>query len=318
MPKLSLIMPAYNAEKTCKAAIESVICTDFDLEVIVVDDGSNDKTFQICTDIQKRDARVKVYSQKNAGVSSARNYGLSLASGEYIGFIDSDDRVSSEYVDSLIPYMKLDMDIIVFGYSNLVKGERVSGWKPIETENSAELYHELLFHVGGLNSPWNKLFKHDLLHHTFNTQKSMGEDLEFCCEYLKQIKTCKAVPEELYLYNTDAEGSLTKKLDIVLDSVIEDMKVLADFTEAIGVGENIVAEKFYQRVEGILGSFTRFTSLIYAVNKLQSKNEFLDMLHMYRPNLRKNILFRNMLIHKKWKTMFGYLLCKRYVRQHMR
>lgn len=122
-----------------------------------------------------------------------------------------------------------------------------------------------------MNSPWNKLFRRNLLHQTFNVKKCMGEDLEFCCEYLKQIETCKAIPEELYLYNTDAEGSLTKKLNIVLDSVVEDMKVLNNFAKSVEIDEEIVVEKFYERVEGILGSITGYRDYQNAIKYLLKK-----------------------------------------------
>jgi len=308
-------MPAYNAEKTCRAAIESIICSDSDFEVIVVDDGSKDDTYKICKGIQSEDVRIKVYTQNNTGVSSARNYGLSLAGGEYIGFIDSDDKLSSKYMEKLFAHMETSPDIIVFGYSNVVKGERVSGWKPIAAEEPLELINDLLFHGGGLNSPWNKLFKHSLLHNTFNTKKSMGEDLEFCCEYLKQIKTCKAVPIELYLYNTDAEGSLTKKMNIVLDSVVNDMEVLVDFIKSVGMDEGIVTEKFYQRVEGILGAIGVYSAYRNAVGYLLDKKEFENLLLIYKPQRKKNILIHDMVYRKRWRSLYFYLLCKRCVRK---
>lgn len=315
MPKLSLIMPAYNAEKTCRAAIESIICSDFDLEVIVVDDGSKDNTYQICKGMQNEDARVRVYTQTNTGVSSARNYGLRLATGEYIGFIDSDDKLSCEYVKTLFRYMKTKPDIIVFGYSNMFRGKRLSGWKPVETEEPLKLFSDLLIQGGGLNSPWNKLFKHSLINNIFNTKKSMGEDLEFCCDYLKQIKTCKTVPLELYLYNTDSEDSLTKKMSIVLDSIINDMKVLVDFTKSTGIDQGIVTEKFYQRIEGIMGSIEAYNTYRNAIGYLLLKEEFANLLLIYQPKKKKNILIHDMIYRKKYIRMYFYLLCKRCVRK---
>lgn len=318
MPKLSLIMPAYNAETTCELAIESALCNDYDLEIIVVDDGSTDNTYQICRDFQHKDNRVRTYTQTNGGVSSARNYGMSLANGDYIGFIDADDKLGNDYVQRLFVLMETAPDIIVFGYSNMVQGKRVSGWKPIETDIPMELFDDLLWRSGGLNSPWNKLFKRSILRHTFNTDKNMGEDLEFCCEYLKQITTCKTLPLELYVYNTDAVGSLTKKMNIVLDSIVDDMNVLLDFINSVGFDAQIIPEKFYQRVEGILGSIEGYADYRKAVAYLFHKKEFLSFLETFQPRNKKNRIIRNLLYWGKWKYLYVYLWCKRCVRKVVR
>lgn len=318
MPKLSLIMPAYNAEKTCIRAIESVVNNDFDLELIIVDDGSTDKTYDKCKAIQENDGRVKVYRKSNGGVSTARNFGLNIASGEYIGFIDSDDLLAANYMETLFPIMKKQPDFILFGYSNLFKGSRVSALNPANTENIEIMFDNLLFLSGGLNSPWNKLFKHSLLHHTFNIEKSMGEDLEFCCNYLKKIKTCVAIPDELYLYNMDTDNSLTKRLNTVLESITSDMIVLSEFVRSIGRSEKIIDDKFFQRTEGVLGGICDYKEFCKAVNHLINDKEYVEFLYRGMPQKYKNRLLQNMLINKKVKCLYGYLFFKRYARSVLR
>lgn len=99
MVKVSIIMPVYNSEKYLSHAVESVLTQDFDdFELILVDDGSPDNSGQICDDFAKKDKRVKVIHKQNGGICSARNAGLDLAQGEYIGFCDNDD----EYLPHLI------------------------------------------------------------------------------------------------------------------------------------------------------------------------------------------------------------------------
>jgi len=92
-PLVSVVMPAYNAEKTVLAAIESVICQTYgNFELIVIDDCSKDNTYAIICDASEKDDRIKVYrNEKNSGVSETRNRGISLAKGEYIALLDSDD-----------------------------------------------------------------------------------------------------------------------------------------------------------------------------------------------------------------------------------
>lgn len=314
MPILSLIMAAYNAESTCAEAIYSACNNTYDIEIIVIDDGSTDKTLEICKAIQKKDPRIKVHSKQNGGVSSARNLGLKFATGKYVGFIDSDDKLSEDYFRILIPQMQKGPDMIVFGYTSLESGKYISGWRPKQTTEVRELYEELLFHGGGLNSPWNKLFKKSLLHISFNEKKDMGEDLEFCCDYLQDVETCSAIPVELYLYNTDVEGSLTKNLDQVLGSVVNDMNVLNSFTRAVGIDENLIAEKFYQRIEGILGNINKYNVFEDAIFMLFKQDSFNELIIKYLPRKGKNSIIRKMILYKKWKTMFVYLACKRYAR----
>ena len=94
---ISVIVPIYNVEKYLTKCIESIINQTYkNLEIILVDDGSPDKSPIICDEYAKKDNRIKVIHKKNGGLSDARNYGMSLATGEYISFIDSDDYIDEE------------------------------------------------------------------------------------------------------------------------------------------------------------------------------------------------------------------------------
>ena len=315
MPKLSLIMPAYNSENTCIEAIESIIINKSDFELIIIDDGSWDDTFTICSKYAQRDERIKVYRKENGGVSSARNFGLNVANGEYIGFVDADDRISAQYINTLFPLMETKVDVIVFGYKGIKNNKKILSSKPIETRDIKTMYEDMLIYGGNLNSPWNKLFKKSLIHHKFNEQKSMGEDLEFCCEYLKNIQSCIVVSDELYIYTVDSQDSLTKKLDIVLKSVTEDIKVLLDFLAAIEFNKSIIEDKFYQRTEGILANIYNYKSFYDAICCLFEDEDYVDFMIDFHPNKIKNKLLRGFMIRKKYKLLYIYLLCKRLIRR---
>ena len=114
---VSVIIPAYNAEKTIEKAVESVLNqTCRELEVIIVDDGSKDRTAQICDRLAAHHSNVTVRHIQNAGVSAARNVGLETAMGEYIVFIDSDDEMMSDMVAFLLYNMEAEnADISVCG-----------------------------------------------------------------------------------------------------------------------------------------------------------------------------------------------------------
>ena len=107
-PKISIIVPVYNLENYIEKTIEQLISQTYkNLEIILVDDGSTDKSLELCNTFAKRDNRILVVHQQNQGVSVARNTGIKHATGEYIGFFDGDDDIES--------------DIFEFLYNNLVK-----------------------------------------------------------------------------------------------------------------------------------------------------------------------------------------------------
>ena len=93
-PKISVIIPVYNAESTLRRCVDSVLAQTFtDFECLLINDGSKDKSGEICDEYAIRDSRVRVFHKENGGVSSARNVGLDNATGEWIAFVDSDDWV---------------------------------------------------------------------------------------------------------------------------------------------------------------------------------------------------------------------------------
>ena len=97
---ISIIIPVYNVEKYLEECIESVINQTYrNLEIILVDDGSTDKCLETCKEYEKRDNRIKVIHQENAGVSVARNVGIDFSTGQYIGFVDSDDFIEKDRKD---------------------------------------------------------------------------------------------------------------------------------------------------------------------------------------------------------------------------
>ena len=103
MPKVSVVVPAYNAENTIEKIVKDILNQSYDdFELILVDDGSDDKTAELCDFFASKDPRVIVLHQQNGGLSNARNNGTKKASGEYVTYIDSDDRVESYYLEFLI------------------------------------------------------------------------------------------------------------------------------------------------------------------------------------------------------------------------
>ena len=125
---ISIIIPAYNVEKYISKCLESIIKQTYsNIEIILVDDGSTDKTSEICDEYEKKDDRIKVIHTENRGVSEARNKGLENVKGNWITFVDSDDWIEEDFCEVLLKKIKdYDADIALCGYKRV-------------TENSCEI-----------------------------------------------------------------------------------------------------------------------------------------------------------------------------------
>lgn len=121
-PKISVVVPVYNVSKYLRRCVDSILKQEYEnLEIILVDDGSTDDSSEIC-DTYSSFQNIKVYHKVNGGLSSARNYGINKASGDYISFIDSDDWISENYFSSFIDGVKRNAEIIVGDYTLYIDG----------------------------------------------------------------------------------------------------------------------------------------------------------------------------------------------------
>lgn len=114
MKKISVIVPVYNTGKYIRKCIDSIVCQTYkEIEIIIVDDGSDKLTADICDELSEEDERIHIYHKENEGVSIARNYGMSMATGDYIGFVDSDDWIDSDmYMSLLVKIQETNADIV--------------------------------------------------------------------------------------------------------------------------------------------------------------------------------------------------------------
>lgn len=218
MKKVSIIIPVYNAEKYIDDCLKSLICQTYkNIEIVLVDDGSKDNSYNICLQYSKEYDFIKTYHKKNGGPSSARNFGINKSTGEYICFVDSDDTVSKDYVEKLL---QNEADLIICGFVELYgKTKRIKKiCDDIQKYNNEEIYIKLLesSESDKFNSPWGKLYKKDIIDSNdvvFDESLKMGEDLIFNINYLKYCKSFIIIPDCLYYYNKNVGGSLTKKFE---------------------------------------------------------------------------------------------------------
>lgn len=210
---LSVIVPVYNCENHLDRCIASILNQTYkDIELILVDDGSSDKSGDICKRYAKEDKRVIYIYKENGGASSARNTGLDKAKGEFIQFADADDYLESNMCKELLASAN-ESDLVICGY-NLIAGDNIKQMLPGHSTGNIKDIDRLiprLFSNWFINSPWNKLYRRSLIKSGFNTNCSLGEDLLFNLEYLKEVNTFTSINKALYNYISDNEGSLTKR-----------------------------------------------------------------------------------------------------------
>ena len=212
MPAVSVIVPVYNTEKYLSACFESIsrqTMTDF--EVIIVDDGSTDGSGLFCDEYAGVDGRFSVFHKENGGVSSARNFALGYIKGEYICFIDSDDTVSGDYLETLVKNAR-DTDAVI-SVCRFNSGSENPGKDDIKVLEKEEGIISVLAPGGGMGGFIGaKLFRADVIRTFglgFDETLHLGEDLLFVCNYLlrcgdtDKVCICKK-PLYYYVHREDS------------------------------------------------------------------------------------------------------------------
>lgn len=223
---LSIIIPIYNASKYLRQCLDSIVAQTVDSwEAVLVDDGSSDGSPAICDEYAKKDDRFRVFHRENGGVGRARNYGLDLAKGDIISFVDADDWLDKHFYEYLLPEMT-DCDLAyVSDEHHYEDGTEVSHiakacWA-FDREEVERILHYLkkndaCYPFFGFT--WNKLFRGDIIreHHLrFVEDLSLCEDEAFTDDYCKYVERMTVVSEPLYHYRAGLSGLTGRKKDEV-------------------------------------------------------------------------------------------------------
>lgn len=230
-PTVSVIVPAYNAEKYINICVQSILSQTYtDFELILVNDGSKDSTSTICHRLAEQDSRITVIDQKNGGSSSAKNAGLNIANGSYIEFVDADDTLDATYMEQLLRgTIEDEADLCVGNVAFVVldKGELVlSRPTPKLHEGMFTLkeylsyYKEYMPHAV-IGAPWNKLFRRRIIEEhnlRFDETTKNNEDTWFNLAYLRYCKKIFVSASPFYHYIDHQSGSASRRY---IDNIIE-------------------------------------------------------------------------------------------------
>lgn len=205
MGKVSIIVPIYNVEKYLSKCIESILSQTYkNIEIILVNDGSLDNSAQICDEYAKKDDRIIVIHKANGGVSSARNAGLDIATGKYIGFVDPDDYIENNMYELMVNKIeKYKADIAICGYDYINENYTIERYYHIQQD---EILTQKQFMSMQFDMPptirhvvWNKLFIAKTLKKIrFPEGINSSEDVYVLAEYAKFIKKAVFIHKPLY------------------------------------------------------------------------------------------------------------------------
>ena len=229
---ISIIVPVYNVEKYIDKCINSIINQTYkNIEIIIVDDGSKDNSGIICDKLKEKDNRIKVIHKENGGLSDARNSGLKIAKGEYIGFVDSDDYIKEDMFETLYNLSKkYNSEISIISYYEIYKEKIISvrDSKKIEELSKIDAIKELLIDTKIQSYAWNKLFRRNLFNDIkFPTNKNF-EDIATTLLLFEKANKVVLLEDPKYYYVRRDDSIVGKRnyktykdyLDVIYDKYI--------------------------------------------------------------------------------------------------
>lgn len=237
MPLLSIIVPVFNAEKYLNRCIDSILCQTFDnYELILINDGSTDRSGTICEFYARSDARVKVIHCVNGGVSKARNTGIQIAKGEWIGFVDADDWLEPRMYEIMMQAAKgCKVDLVYCDFFAVNKDATVSVSQPDHNGDNLSLIKSFI--MGGWTVVWNLIVKKKLIVNNelyFDKGIKFGEDFIFLLKAFMLANRINKVAVPLYYYNRINEDSALNTVSFdYYKSVVKAIVSVRDFSKAI-------------------------------------------------------------------------------------
>ena len=295
MEKISIIIPVYNVEKHLKMCLDSVINQTYqNLEIILINDGSTDNSGKICEEYKRADSRIILIHKENEGLSMARNTGLDIASGEYISFVDSDDYISRNMVETLYNrLLETQSDMAVcsiqhvdeagkslcsnFTFDDIVLGQN-EFWKLYSSTGHTECV-----------VAWNKLYKREILEQLYYPKGRIRED-EFLLPYIVErcFRIC-TVSDRLIFYRQRSDSimgyeSQKSKLDYI-EACFERLDVF------VKTKNNLMIEDTALRIIASVERYHLETDENYKVLRARTKRKTQGIMPLMYSNKGKAVLF---------------------------
>ena len=228
---ISIIIPVYNSEKYLEACLESVLAQTYkNLEVIIVNDGSTDRSLEICNRFALEDKRITIINKKNSGVSAARNDALAIAQGKFLSFCDSDDMMHASFIESMLALIeKHNADFACCSYSrSTIKDLNIDKHQEQVLSEKNEMMEAIIDNKDYGGYLWNKLFKKCLFDKLmFDEHIRICEDELICVQFAALSNKMVLSNDCLYYYRDNTSGALHQKFnENVLTYVIAKDKII--------------------------------------------------------------------------------------------
>ncbi|MBQ8894622.1 MAG: glycosyltransferase [Clostridia bacterium] len=287
MRKISVIVPIYNMDKYLSRCIDSILAQTYaNLQIILVNDGSTDSSPQLCDQYADEDDRIVVVHKSNGGLSSARNAGIDVAIGDYVGFVDSDDYIAPDMYEQLIQRMgSSDAEISNVMYVRVDEKAVESPSKVPhfrdEEISSPDFAKELMLHLGDV-SVCTKLFSRALFKDVRFCENKLNEDLLFILELLSKIKVIHFVGKVGYYYFSRS-GSISNGYGKAVEDMVENSVVAMELVKGQFPHLAEAAERF--------ALYQHMAYLLLLPQELAKKGNaiYLNAVRFVRKNFLKNI-----------------------------
>lgn len=299
--KISVIVPIYNIIDCLERCVMSIINQTYEnIEIILVDDGSTDGTAALCDVLETKDVRVRVFHKENGGSSSARNLGLKYATGDFIGFVDSDDYIEPDMYELLAEAVErhgLKMAQISRDEVNENGSKRPDVCVPPSEElvcSNKDMMRELLMHRGDC-SFCTRICARELFEDREFPVGELNEDFKLLVDMLKDVEQFPILPKQCYhvYYRMNSNSRRKDKNDF--SRVFTDIVVNADYV-------NDVVEKNYPELKDVSFRFGMFQRLDYMlhipISMMTKDNEFYQQVVAYIKSNWKKALSNNELTKK--------------------
>lgn len=221
---VSIIVPIYNKENLVGRCVDSLIAQTYkNIEIILIDDGSTDKSLLVCQSYKDKDSRIRVLHKSNGGLSDARNYGLAHATGIWVSFVDGDDYVENNYIETMLCNSEGANLVVCCCYqlTNQKQSVKRHFFGNSFLEDKKTIYNEIIIPMITLNREknnllfpvWNKLYRKQLIdenHLKFDTNLPYAEDYMFNVQIFKIVLGIRFIDVPLYYYDSTIPGTLSK------------------------------------------------------------------------------------------------------------
>lgn len=288
--KYSIVVSIYNIEKYISKCVDSIIHQSYkNIEVLLIDDGSKDSSSNICDSYASKDDRIKVIHKQNAGLGLARNTGLENATGDYILFIDGDDFVDLNLIDTVNKYLtNKEYDIVCYDSYDYYNNDKIIS---VDTNNQVREYNDneilgyvlphMIYDIENNTRfqycAWNKVYRLELLKQTnfkfISERQYISEDFYSNLLLYKDVKSFLALPDKLYYYRKNNLTSLTStyrsdRLEKNNYQYFESIKIAKEYKYNNLILNNIG----FQYFNNMLGTFEMIFNCSLLKNKEKKKN----------------------------------------------